>query len=327
MNDLISVIVPVYNVEGYLDECLSSVINQTYKNLEIIIINDGSTDKSLSICKKYAKKDKRIKLINQENHGLSYCRNYGISLSTGMYIAFVDSDDILDVKMYEILHKELVENKCDFSISAFREFKDSFVQNDKYDYSFEIMSKEYFIKELMKDKKITNHVWNKLYKRELFKDVSFPLNRKYEDIGTLYKVVEKSNDIVYIEFELYGYRKRETSIVNNLKKQTLLDYIEMIRVRYDYLVGKFPDLKDYFDMNKINSTTRCYLDIIRTKNEDFFDEQEIIKLLKNELSISKKLISFKTIRLSSLRENIANTLLMVSLKLFIFVMRIFYKFK
>ena len=80
-------------------------------------------------------------------------------------------------------------------------------------------------------------------------------------------------------------------------------------------------------MNKINSTTRCYLDIIRTKNEDFFDEQEIIKLLKNELSISKKLISFKTIRLSSLRENIANTLLMVSLKLFIFVMRIFYKFK
>ncbi len=105
MNDLISVIVPVYNVKNYLEKCLDSIINQTYKNLEIILINDGSTDESLDICYMYEKKDNRIKVYNQENHGLSYTRNRGIELARGKYIGFVDSDDVISPFMYEFLYK------------------------------------------------------------------------------------------------------------------------------------------------------------------------------------------------------------------------------
>ena len=104
MKDLISVIVPVYNVKNYLEKCLDSIINQTYKNLEIILINDGSTDESLDICYMYEKKDKRIKVYNQENHGLSYTRNRGIELARGKYIGFVDSDDVISPFMYEFLY-------------------------------------------------------------------------------------------------------------------------------------------------------------------------------------------------------------------------------
>ena len=107
MNDLISVIVPVYNVKNYLEKCLDSIINQTYKNLEIILINDGSTDESLDICYMYEKKDNRIKVYNQENHGLSYTRNRGIEIARGKYIGFVDSDDVISPFMYEFLYKAI----------------------------------------------------------------------------------------------------------------------------------------------------------------------------------------------------------------------------
>ena len=114
MNDLISVIVPVYNVKNYLEKCLDSIINQTYKNLEIILINDGSTDGSLDICYMYEKKDNRIKVYNQENHGLSYTRNRGIELARGKYIGFVDSDDVISPFMYEFLYKAINEyNECE----------------------------------------------------------------------------------------------------------------------------------------------------------------------------------------------------------------------
>ena len=133
MNDLISVIVPVYNVKNYLEKCLDSIINQTYKNLEIILINDGSTDESLDICYMYEKKDNRIKVYNQENHGLSYTRNRGIELARGKYIGFVDSDDVISPFMYEFLYKAINEYNSKISICDFVRFSDKPTFNESYE--------------------------------------------------------------------------------------------------------------------------------------------------------------------------------------------------
>ena len=169
MNDLISVIVPVYNVKNYLEKCLDSIINQTYKNLEIILINDGSTDESLDICYMYEKKDNRIKVYNQENHGLSYTRNRGIELARGKYIGFVDSDDVISPFMYEFLYKAINEYNSKISICDFVRFSDKPTFNETYESIS--LTKIDAIKELMIDKKIANHAVDKLYLRELFNEL------------------------------------------------------------------------------------------------------------------------------------------------------------
>ena len=132
MKDKISIIVPVYNVEKYLSECLDSIINQSYKNIEIILINDGSTDSSLEICQKYQKNDKRIKLISQANKGLSISRNNGMKIATGKYIMFVDSDDIIHSRMIEVLYKEIKNNKCQMAVCKFKLFVDKFEEKKFY---------------------------------------------------------------------------------------------------------------------------------------------------------------------------------------------------
>ena len=136
MEKLISVIIPVYNVVNYFDRCINSIINQTFKNLEIIIVDDGSTDGSSEACDKIAKIDNRIKVIHQINMGLSAARNAGLNIATGEYIAFVDSDDYLHPRMYEILYKEMTKNEVDMVICEFNEFEEEpkYIANiDKYD--------------------------------------------------------------------------------------------------------------------------------------------------------------------------------------------------
>ena len=170
MNDLISIIVPVYNVSDYQKECIESIIRQTYTNLEILLINVGSTDTSGQICDSYANKDKRIKVIHQANQGLSISRNNGIKLSKGKYLSFVDSDDIIDEKMIEILHKEIINNNCDISICKFQIFHNNYIPPKEY-YKTKLMDKNEFLKKLMIDKEISSHACNKLYKKNLFKEI------------------------------------------------------------------------------------------------------------------------------------------------------------
>ncbi|MBQ7789924.1 MAG: glycosyltransferase family 2 protein [Bacilli bacterium] len=326
MNDLVSIIVPVYNVYEYLDECLKSLINQTYKNIEIIVINDGSTDKSLSICEKYTKKDKRIKLINQKNSGLSYTRNIGIKNSKGKYISFIDSDDIINNKMIEIMYTEIIRNNSDICVCKFQNFTNEFI-NKNIDYNVEVLSKDEFFIELMHENKITNHVCNKLFKKELFNNIEFPIKRKYEDIGTLYKAVSNIESAVYIDYDLYGYRNREGSIVNNLSKETLIDYQYMVKKRYDDLIVSMPHLKKYFDMNRINYTVRYNLEILRSKQYELFDDLDIKDILNKELEFSCKVYNKSIRKINLLKQRIAFDILRKSFLLFNIVFRIFYLIK
>ncbi len=252
MKKKVSIIIPVYNVEKYICRCLESVINQDYKNLEIIIVNDGTQDNSYEICNKYAKLDKRIKLINQKNGGLSDARNTGVKMATGRYLAFLDSDDYVDKDTYSTLVNLMEQNNADISKINYRkikikdnvyteyEEKKSYNNNDN---SVKIYNKEDALKEILLDYKIQNYVWDKLYKKELFDDVQFPVRKNYEDIAIQYKVFSKINKMVLGNNVKYNYVIREDSIVNLASEKTLSDCIEIIRERYKIL--KIENIQEY----------------------------------------------------------------------------------
>ena len=215
----ISVIVPIYNVEKYLPICIESIINQTYKNLEIILVNDGSTDNCRKICDKYARKDNRIKVIHKENGGLSDARNVGMEYATGDYIYFIDSDDYIDIKTIEILYKNLKKYNADISMSRFIRTNNNNFRSDLSNEKIKLYSNVESLN-MLYNKEFTFHenyalficAWNKLYKKELLEGIQYPIGKLYEDGATTYKILYKASLIVCSSLQLYYYYQREESI-------------------------------------------------------------------------------------------------------------------
>ncbi|MBC2456336.1 glycosyltransferase family 2 protein [Clostridium beijerinckii] len=227
--DLISVIVPVYNVEKYLPQCIDSILNQTEKNLEIILVDDGSLDNSGKICDEFSKRDDRIIVIHKKNNGLSSARNAGLEIARGNYIGFVDSDDWLDKTMYEVLLKLLKENNSDISCCDFFKTANSndsipHIDNEIINSYNNIESLNNFYNGLYTQ---TVVAWNKLYKRELFKDISYPVGKIHEDEGTTYKLYYKANKITYTNRPLYYYRITPNSITTSKFNKKRLDIIDV----------------------------------------------------------------------------------------------------
>ncbi len=220
----ISVIVPVYNIGKYIGRCLESIINQTYDNLEILVIDDGSKDNSGEICDHYAQKDGRIKVIHKENGGVSSARNLGLKMATGDYISFVDGDDYIDNRMYEILLNNLVSTKSDISIC---DFMTTGVDDDKTIFINNIyeLSNEDAIKHLYIDKDLTFvSLCSKVYKIEIFHNVIMPCISCAEDNYILYKLLYKSNKIVYTPSKLYKYYQRGNSAVHTFDESSANDF-------------------------------------------------------------------------------------------------------
>ncbi len=208
---LISIIVPVYNVKDYLSKCLQSICGQTYKNLEIILIDDGSSDGSGELCDLFAQRDGRIKVIHQANAGQSAARNRGLAVAQGEFLGFVDSDDWIEPDMYEFLYCLLKENEADISICSHCRDKDGrsvakYASGKQF-----VFTRDEGIRALAVDKHIRNYVWDKLYKRCLFSDIAFPLNRIFEDIAISYQVFYKAENIVMRDLPKYHYVIREGS--------------------------------------------------------------------------------------------------------------------
>lgn len=244
--DKISVIVPIYNVEDFLPYCLGSVINQTYQNLEIILINDGSTDSSPKICDEYALNDSRIEVIHQENGGLSNARNAGLAIATGDIISFVDSDDFLSLDFYKILLQTLIENNADVVECGFCKFKSdpkvemTLQSSEKNKELFEavnaleLLMKEYF-------KQI---VWNKIYRKEVVAGLLFPTNKINEDEFWTYKVFGNAKRIIKISDILYFYRQQENSIMGKEYSIKRLDGLQALEERIFYMREYFPKLEN-----------------------------------------------------------------------------------
>ena len=218
-NPLITVIVPIYHVEKYLHRCIDSIIGQTYKNLEIILVDDGSGDACVSICDEYARKDSRIVVIHKENGGLSDARNKGIEVAKGEYLAFVDSDDYIHRDMFTILMDTLLQTDSDVSMCSYK-----YVYDGKVDENDESFGSDLPI-DLMDGHKAHNRyysgdikleltvAWNKLYKRELFTELRYPKGKIFEDEFTTYKALYKCSKICFVDLPLYYYLQRKDSII------------------------------------------------------------------------------------------------------------------
>lgn len=236
---LVSIIIPVYNVEQYLRKCLNTVISQTYMNLEIILINDGSTDSSPDICREYAGKDSRIILINQENGGLSAARNAGIAISHGEYIGFVDSDDYVYLDMYEHLVKALEHKKADIAECLAEEVtqdQETAVKNQG-SYYYEMTGEEALYRLMSHKKGIRPRyaVWNKLFRREFIEDLRFPNGEIHEDYFYDALAFLRTEKYIIVESKLYCHRNRPYSITAVPFNEKDYDKVKHIEERTKYL--------------------------------------------------------------------------------------------
>lgn len=225
----ISVIIPVYNVENYLDRCLNSIINQTFTNIEIILINDGSTDNSGDICDFYKKKDKRITVIHKHNEGASIARNKGLNVARGKYISFIDSDDWIDENMLSRLYDIIIDNNADISECKYIETFDNININQPEERIYvasNIQASEFLYKNSDYGSIV---LWNKLYKIELFEDIRFPDKKICEDQFVTPQLYLKSNKIVFTNQIYYYYVQSENSVMRSNFSLRKLDSIESFR--------------------------------------------------------------------------------------------------
>ncbi|MBR3148449.1 MAG: glycosyltransferase [Alphaproteobacteria bacterium] len=256
----VSVIIPVYNTEKYLSRCLDSIVNQTYKDLEIICINDGSTDDSLKILKEYAKKDKRIKIITQKNQGLSVTRNVGLENITGQYISFIDSDDYVDLDYYECLVNLMEKNNADVVMCGMRIVDNDVVSKN----TTPNMTTNNFIKKIQN---LPNgSTCDKLFKADLFKNLTFPVGKYYEDNIVLLKTMFYSDVVVFTNKVSYYYfmnysgicRTTDENIIKRRKEDRLYAAKIMMSFAKEHGFDKSKQVKDF---------------IVRTVASDFITEE------------------------------------------------------
>lgn len=232
--ELVSVVIPVYNVEPYLGRCVDSIINQTYKNLEIILVDDGSTDNSGKICDDYQSLDERICVIHKSNGGLSDARNSGLYHATGKYIAFIDSDDFIEQDFISILYQAIIENDADISICDYIKGTKNYFPRQKGIRKVSIFTSEQMLKQWHGEyKHVETMAWNKLYKRRLFIDnnILYPYGYYNEDVQTTHLVVEVANKIVIVNYNLYYYYQRKDSITGMWSNKKISDNINSQKVR------------------------------------------------------------------------------------------------
>lgn len=213
---LVSIIVPVYNVEKYLVRCLDSILCQTLKEIEIILVNNGSTDSSLNICNEYSLKDERIKILDLSVADVSSARNAGINAASAPYIGFVDSDDWIDNDMFDLLYDTITQHDADIAICSFSEEYEDRTKVFQNNGKIVVYEREEALRKLFMDREIKSYVWNKLFKRNLFSSVRFPEGIFFEDHSTTYKCFSSAKKIVQINQAKCHYLQRSSSIVHDV---------------------------------------------------------------------------------------------------------------
>lgn len=283
----ISIIVPVYNVEAYLERCVESILKQTYTNLEILLVNDGSTDKSGELCDKLALRDHRIRVIHKENGGLSDARNRGIDEASSNLIGFIDSDDYIDEDMYETLYRQMVASKADLSMcghyDVYHQIPEKQVAEIK---TWELMPEE-AIKMVMEAKILSVTAVNKLYKKALFEQLRFRIGKIAEDAFIMVDLIHQCSKVVATNEKKYYYVHRENSITTQKFSLKFLNVIEAYEQNAKIISKNYPDLYDVAIM-RLNWAYFYVLDRLLVDN-DFKDkvlEDRLISYLKkNKKSI------------------------------------------
>ncbi len=279
--DLISVIVPVYNVERYLIQCIDSIIKQTYSNLQIILVNDGSTDNSSKICDMYAKKDNRITVIHKSNGGLSDARNVGLDEAKGKYIVFIDSDDYIKEQYIELLYNAIKENNTLIAQCGIKKVNNNRKELQTLGYEKNtIITAEEAIIDMSGEHWVENIVvWNKMYHIELLKNTRFRVGKLHEDEFYTYKVLYDAERISIIQDSLYCYRQNDESITGKKYNLKRLDVLEAFEERLQFF-KKMNELKLY------HSTLVLFLQLIKQSycsvKKHYSSKRKILKGLKEK---------------------------------------------
>lgn len=311
---LISIIVPVYNVRPYLEACLASLQKQSYPKLEIILIDDGSTDGSGVFCDEFAKTDSRVKVIHQENQGLSGARNRGLKEAKGEYITFIDSDDAVTADYIQYLFSLIQKYQTKMSICAIKELtlKNKEI-NYGEDYQEKVMSTEEALGRMLREEGFTVVAYAKMYQKALWEGITFPENAVHEDLGTTYKLIQKCPRIAYGQEPKYIYRKRNNSISSQNFSDQKFDIIKLTDMMCDQLATKFPYLSTTIDLRRMHARFSVLRQLVLAKNltpEQLAHEQEIIKYLKDH----KKYITKNPY--ATFRDKLAIYTLLISKQLF-----------
>lgn len=248
----VSVIVPIYNAEKYLNACLFSIQNQTFKNFEVLLIDDGSSDSSGKIAMEFSKNDKRFRYLHLDRGGVANARNHGLEMSKGKYIGFVDSDDTVEKEYLYELYTAAEKNGCEISSCNYSIVKTYPDKTDKFSpvrirkLKEGVYSGSYYTNQVIKDWSVRSYLWNKLFRRELFFDynISFP-SIYFEDIATVARVTFHANTVAITDKTLYNYYIRENSIMTSPKVEKINDYVLSYGILKNYIAhnGKFNDYK------------------------------------------------------------------------------------
>lgn len=284
MKDVISIIIPVYNVVAYLPECIDSVLKQCYKQLEIILVDDGSTDGSGELCDKYAEIDDRIKVIHQMNRGAANAKNVGLCVANGEFLAFVDSDDYLESNAYSFMIEQLETYQADVIQCGFRNvYYDSYVNYVTLDDFVEFSCVDYL-------RRFTidwtcGLLWDKLYRRELFSGVLFEEGHKIDDEFFTYQGIMNAEKIIHMPNIVYNYRKRKSSVMMQKKsrKKMVLDKLDYLVKRREKVLTRYPELKQDFDYHFLSMLVILSKDAAATE-----ESIRITKLILKQYFVNEK---------------------------------------
>lgn len=275
----ISIIVPVYNTEEYIHRCIDSILAQTFVDFELILVDDGSPDRCGEICDEYALIDSRIKVIHKKNGGLSDARNFGLEVAEGDYIGFVDSDDWIEVDMYNILYQNAIQFDADISICKIRKTAGFITEDNKMNTNNCIMlNNEEAFDCLFNTKYYASHACDKLYSKSLFNGVIYPVGRIYEDMFTTYRLFENANKVIFSDYIGYNYFQREDGIVNSKFSQKKLDYIDAFDGIFDLGYSTFPKSIESITISYVLANITLLVDM---HNAGFKDKNISIQLIEN----------------------------------------------
>lgn len=263
----VSIIIPVYNVERYLTKCVKSLRNQTYKDIEIILVNDGSTDKSGYICDTLALQDSRISVYHKKNSGQSDARNLGLDNANGEWITFVDSDDYVTPDYIEFLLNLAIKNQADISIATYTYITPK-RRKDRGTGEMVVMNAETTIKRMLLDDGFDMGVWAKMFRKEFFNEHRFPSGKIFEDSLITYQIVANSSKIAFGSKSIYFYVNREDSTVNRQFTEKKLDLLEMTDQAADFILQRYPSLNLYTQRRILWSRFSTLNQILTSKNRE-----------------------------------------------------------
>lgn len=284
MGGLITIIVPIYNAETYMQRCVDSILDQTYKNLEIILVDDGSLDNSALICDEYVKQDNRVKVIHKKNGGAADARNSALDIAYGDYIGFVDSDDWIEPDMFEVLIEDAVANNADISCCGYYKVynngsKDNNIRgfSDYRVFKGKEIFKEFFL--------FTNFpVWNKIYKSHIFADIRFPVGKIYEDTRIMYKVLDAADVATWNPLSKYYYFQRDDSVMHAYKFENAIDEVSVLEELRIAVLSKFPELEKKIIWNKNSLIMDVCTDVYFNHSE--YKKSKQLQALRKQIDLS-----------------------------------------